>query len=324
MSALSYRFTVSYLSKAFIVDFISKVKTELLALWLQYLLATPHDGQAPPPKPGRQLFFSGLSKKLKSIQNIKMNYFLFVIFFSFYSLALKVIIDPGHGGADRGAVYGKAQESKLVFEISKYLKEDLERNHHSTDLTRSKDEFISLKKRVAFSEQAKGDLFISIHANASEDRRAKGIEFFLQSPQTNSAFSHKELTSEDLLLQEHKNKTEPISLSKKEDIQNIVTELNQNIKLKRSFYLSSALMKDLPGIIKQAPFFVLTKTQIPSILVEVGFLSHPKDNMKLLRPDYQKQLAQKIYGSIQNYAVKINPPLTSTAKSLDDSLEIPK
>lgn len=243
-----------------------------------------------------------------------------IIFFSYVCFALKVVVDPGHGGTDRGAVYGSAQESKLVFEISKNLKELLEKNNYTVDLTRAKDEFVSLQKRVAISQQAQGDLFVSLHANASEDKRAKGIEFFLQPPQINTTFAHKDLTSEDLLLQDAKSENEKISLSKKDDLQKIVSDLSQNIKLKRSLNLTATLKKDLPGVIKQAPFYVLTKTQMPSVLIEVGFLSHAKENKKLLKPEYQKELAEKIFESIQSYAYKLNP----SAKNLDENIEIPK
>ncbi|MCB0369000.1 MAG: N-acetylmuramoyl-L-alanine amidase, partial [Bdellovibrionales bacterium] len=84
--------------------------------------------------------------------------------------------------------------------------------------------------------------------------------------------------------------------------------------------LTSSLKKDLPGVIKQAPFYVITKTKIPSVLIEVGFLSHSSEKRKLLRTDYQKELAEKIFESIQNYAYKS----ASQGKYLDEKLEMPK
>lgn len=242
-----------------------------------------------------------------------------ILLFYYSSWAVNIVVDPGHGGTDKGAVYGKAQESKVVYDISMQLKELLEKNKFEVSLTRHKDEFVSLKKRVEISQEKKADLFVSLHANATEDRRAKGIEFFLQPPKVTTAFAHKDLTDEDL-----KFASEPIddtiSLSKKADIKKIISDLHQQVKLKKSINLTSNLKKDLPGVIKQAPFYVLTRTQVPSVLIEVGFLSHPKENKKLLSEEYQKHLAEKIYSSIENYSAK----LSTSANSLDENKELPK
>lgn len=248
-----------------------------------------------------------------------MKVLTFLLFWMADCYAIKVILDPGHGGTDKGAVYGTAQESKLVFEISKQLKELLENSNYIVGLTRSKDEFVSLQKRVQFSQQQNGDLFLSLHANASQDKRAKGIEFFLQPPQSTTSFSHKDLTVEELNDSRDFGSSK-LSLSKKADIAKIVSDLSQQVKIKRSLHFTSSLKKDLPGVIKQAPFYVLTKTKIPSVLIEVGFLSHSKENKKLLKPEYQKLLAQKIFESIQSYEVKLG----ATSKFLDEKREMPK
>lgn len=243
-----------------------------------------------------------------------------ILLFHFSSWAVNIVVDPGHGGNDKGAVYGKAQESKVVYDISMQLKELLLKNKYEVSLTRNKDEFVSLKKRVEISQEKKADLFVSLHANATEDRRAKGIEFFLQPPKVSTTFAHKDLTDEDLKFTNESTTDDTISLSKKADIKKIISDLHQQIKLKKSISLTSNLKKDLPGVIKQAPFYVLTRTQVPSVLIEVGFLSHPKENKKLLSEEYQKHLAEKIYSSIENYNLK----LSTSANSLDENKELPK
>lgn len=249
-----------------------------------------------------------------------MKVLAFFLSFCIYSHAINIVIDPGHGGSDKGAVYGKAQESKLVFDISMQLKELLEKNKYEVNLTRKKDEFVSLKKRVEISQEKQADLFVSLHANATEDKRAKGIEFFLQPPKVTTSFAHKDLTDEDLQLSEELSEDSTINLSKKADLKKIISDLHQQIKVKKSISLTSTLKKDLPGVIKQAPFYVLTRTQVPSVLIEVGFLSHPKENKKLLSEEYQKHLAEKIYSSIENYSLK----LSTSANSLDENKELPK
>lgn len=249
-----------------------------------------------------------------------MKFFIFLALFQLPAFALNVVVDPGHGGNDKGAVYGQAQESKVVFDISLQLKELLEKNKFSVSLTRKKDEFVSLKKRVTISQEKEADLFVSLHANATEDRRAKGIEFFLQPPKIDTAFAHKDLSEEELKLAQEASSDSQIGLSKKADIQKIVSDLSQQMKIKKSIHLTTALKKDLPGVIKQAPFYVLTKTQVPSVLIEVGFLSHPKENKKLLSEDYQKQIAEKIYSSIENYTLN----LSASSNSLDENKELPK
>ncbi|NUM60002.1 MAG: N-acetylmuramoyl-L-alanine amidase [Bdellovibrionaceae bacterium] len=233
--------------------------------------------------------------------------------------AYTIIIDPGHGGNDKGAVYGPAQESHIVFDISKALKKLLEENHYTVTMTRQKDQFVSLQKRVEVSQNQSADLFVSLHANASEDKRARGIEFFLQAPQNSNSFVHK-VSKTDSMLFNNSIENEQASLSKKEDIKKIVSELAQNIKIKRSLLLSSQLKKELPGVIKQAPFYVLTKTEVPSVLIEVGFLSHPKENKKLLTKTYQSEVAQKIFSSLQRFSAKSE----FQGNSLDEKAEIPR
>lgn len=249
-----------------------------------------------------------------------MKLFIFFLLIQASTFAFTVVVDPGHGGNDKGAVYGQAKESNVVFDISLYLKKLLEKNKFEVSLTREKDEFVSLKKRVSVSQSKNADLFVSLHANATEDRRAKGIEFFLQPPKIDTAFAHKDLTDEELKLIQENTIDSQIGLSKKADIQKIVLDLTQQIKIKKSIHLTSTLKKDLPGVIKQAPFYVLTKTQVPSVLIEVGFLSHPKENKKLLSEEYQKQIAEKIYNSIENYTLN----LSASSNSLDENKELPK
>ena len=94
---------------------------------------------------------------------------------------LYVVIDPGHGGSDAGAVYGDAKESDIALKVSLQLKKLLEKDRDfKVSLTREADFNLSLEERVQKAEKQKADIFLSLHANASNDQRAKGVEFYFQ------------------------------------------------------------------------------------------------------------------------------------------------
>lgn len=233
-------------------------------------------------------------------------------------LAFTVVLDPGHGGLDKGAVYGSAQESKIVLLLGQKIKELLEKDKVAVTLTRSKDEFVSLKQRVILSKKFEGDMFVSLHANASSDQRAYGLEFFLNTNRGKKSFQ----TAND---KENQGKTyldlatdDPVELSKSKDLSQILKDIRHNVQSQKSLKLTRSLQSDLPGNIKQAPFYVLTQTQIPSVLIEVGFLSHPKDNRRLLNEEYRNDLANKIAESIKRYAGNLYPSSLSRSNLLDE------
>ncbi len=227
------------------------------------------------------------------------------------SPSLKVLIDPGHGGSDRGAVYGQAKESEIALKVAQNLQILLQKNHDfEAVLTRQTDRNISLPERVQLAEIQNADLFLSIHANASPDQRARGAEFYFQ--------NHLPADEETLFLANAENQIVkdtgsalPEDLSKKSDVKAILDDLKRHTKMRSSFALSERLMKTwnaghvhLNGSnnhIRQAPFFVISKTTIPSVLVELGFISNPKESQRLIQPSYQKEIAQKIYQGLQDY-----------------------
>lgn len=222
------------------------------------------------------------------------------------ALGLKVntiIIDPGHGGKDPGAIAFNLMEKDVVLAISKHLKKLIDRNHPQvrTLLTRSTDVFIELEARTAFANKHRGDLFISIHANASLKKHVSGVEtYFLNLT-----------TDEDALtLAAKENQTSLKSIS---DLQTILNDLMVNSKIKESRDLAEVIqssmvdvtgrsnhkMKDLG--VKQAPFTVLIGAQMPSVLVETGFISNAKENKVLRNETYKKVIANGIYQGIKQY-----------------------
>lgn len=239
--------------------------------------------------------------------------------------ALHIMLDPGHGGIDTGAVYGPAKEADLVLKVAQHLKSLLEKDpQFKVSLTRTQDKNINLPARVALAETAKADLFVSLHANAAEDKRAKGVEFFFQNnlqPDEESLF----LASQENQMILNSKELHDISggeeLSKKGDIAAIIEDLRRQNRMQESLRLTQTLTQvwesdteAANATIKQAPFYVVSKTSMPSVLIEIGFLTNPRESKKLVNPEYQSDLAQKIYSALQSFKEKMD---NHTAKTLD-------
>jgi len=236
-------------------------------------------------------------------------------FFSSLSWAnpLHVLIDPGHGGNDGGAVHGKAKESEIALSVGFALKELLSADplFHAS-MTRVTDRYLTLQERVSIAEKTKTDLLISIHANASNDRRARGVEVYFQ--------NHLPPDEETLFLASNENRfshaqagtapLESVEPTKKNDVLSILDDLKRQHRLISSHKLSQKLLRewDVTGpsgsgsnAIRQAPFYVVSKTNVPSVLVELGFLTNPKEANRLMSPAYQKEIAQKIYKGLVSF-----------------------
>lgn len=238
--------------------------------------------------------------------------------------AFHIVVDAGHGGIDTGAVYGPAREADLVLKIAQELNELLRKNpDFRVTMTRDQDKMISLPKRVEIAETTKADLFVSLHANAATDPRAKGVEFFFQNnlpPDEDSLF----LASQENQMQNSRD-LHAISggdeLSKKGDLAAIIEDLHRQSRMSQSLNLTKILRNEWlqdpamnQSTIKQAPFYVISKTSMPSVLIEVGFLSNPRESKKLLKAEYQTTLAQKIYSALQAFKEKMD---NTTPKTLD-------
>lgn len=244
-----------------------------------------------------------------------MRLLLFSLIFSAFAcpsfaLGWTVVIDPGHGGFDEGASHAGIKEKNLVLSIAKQLKQRLkEDSHFETLLTRQKDIGLGLQERIDIAEAAKADLIVSIHANAAEDTRARGVELFIQSPFT----QNQETMSAHQESQIQKQTSQSPQLSKAKDIAAILDDLMKQNKFLKSLELSE-IMKQMwreqkpNGLvqIKQAPFYIITQSNIPSILVEVGFLSHPLESRTLKDSRHQRQIVDIIHRSIVKYLTPKN------------------
>ena len=215
--------------------------------------------------------------------------------------AKTIVIDPGHGGRDPGALGTRAlQEKGIVLSISKKLREILTARGYTVLMTRDTNRLIPLKKRTEFATQHKADLFLSIHANGSENPRANGIEtYYLDVTSTDSAaekIAARENTDSGYSIQELETLLEGlIRESKSEDSKRLAE------------YVQQALVQSTGGVdrgVKHARFVVLIGTKVPAILIETGFVSNPVEGQKLATSAYQYKVATAIAQGVDQFLGK--------------------
>ena len=220
----------------------------------------------------------------------------------------RVVIDPGHGGRDPGAVgvSGRIYEKDIVLAVSKKVKELVERNLEvEVILTREDDSFVPLQQRTAYANRHDANLFISLHCNAAPNRRAEGIEvFFLSAARTDEARAVELM--ENSVVEKYEGGVEAVK--RYDDLTFILMDMAQAEQLRESSYLAIKLQANLvqrTGAVdrgvKQAGFYVLRGAFMPSVLIELGFLSNPQEERKLSQATYQRQLAEAIYEGIKGY-----------------------
>ncbi len=215
----------------------------------------------------------------------------------------RVILDPGHGGKDPGASAFGLKEKDVALGIARSLKKIIENNHSQIEvlMTRHNDRYIKLEARTAFANKHRGDLFISLHVNASPRPSVRGTETY---------FLNLTSDAEALSLAAKENQTSMKSIS---DLQSILNDLLTNSKIQESSGLATKVQSAIVGLttqsshrmrdlgVKKAPFLVLLGAQMPSILVETGFLSNVEENGYLKKAEYRRILAKAIYKGIQSY-----------------------
>jgi N-acetylmuramoyl-L-alanine amidase len=223
---------------------------------------------------------------------------------SFYKIR-KVIIDPGHGGKDPGALGRQGMDEKdVVLDIAKRLSALLRESGVQTVLTRTTDKFIPLEKRAALTENAQADLFISIHANANRSRSLSGFEVYYISPEV-SDYKRALNSSRDASLD-----LDSASLaSSSQDLKAILWDMTYTYNRGESIRLSRDICRVINRSVdtrvigvKNANFCVLRGSCIPAILVEVGFLSNSKEERFLNQPDYRQRVAEGLKQGIYEYA----------------------
>ena len=214
-----------------------------------------------------------------------------------------IVIDPGHGGKDPGAVSQTRQEKQIALNLSKTLRDILVKKGYNVRLTRETDVFIPLRKRTQFATNQKADLFISIHANASISNKAVGIETYylaLASDESARITAMRENAGAEYNMKELDALVGRILKESKSTESRRLAEMIQA-------QLASGKQVKNRGV-KHAPFVVLIGTKVPAVLVEVGFISNPTEGKKLTTKAYQRQLANAIAKGIEQYIKNIPPP----------------
>jgi len=217
-----------------------------------------------------------------------------------------IVIDAGHGGKDPGAVGSNKKYEKVVtLKVAKYLYSILKKRGHKVYLTRDDDSFIKVGKRTDLALKKNADVFISIHANSIAKKNAakvSGIETYYLSPA-------KTERAKRVAAKENSSDIRKMSNS---NTQAFLSSLNSP-KLRYSRYLSIDVQREMLASVRAkynkindkgsrpGPFWVLLDAPQASILVEVGYISHPQEGKRLYTSDYQKLLAQGMANGIDAY-----------------------
>ena len=217
-----------------------------------------------------------------------------------------VVIDAGHGGRDNGASCGNKKEKKITLSVAYKLKKRLEKRGYKVYMTREKDTFVALPKRTEFANKKKADIFISIHANAAPQKNLdnvfKGLEIYYLSP-AKTERAKKAAEKENAVMFEDKDfytKNAYLSLISREKIvESHKLGLDVSYKMLSNLRTHYGSVED--GGVKTANFWVLVGAQMPAILVETGYITHPKEGKNLMNAYYKDLLAKGIAEGIERY-----------------------
>ncbi|WP_047306789.1 N-acetylmuramoyl-L-alanine amidase [Pseudomonas fluorescens] len=232
---------------------------------------------------------------------------------------IMVVVDPGHGGKDPGAVGTKGEREKdVVLAIARLLAKRLKREKgFDVKLVRNDDFFVPLRKRVEIARKHQADLFISVHADAAPRLTASGASVY--------ALSEGGATSATArLMAQRENGADLLGAStllnlKDKDpmLAGVIVDMSMNATIAASLQLGRTVLDSLSGVttlhqkrVEQAGFAVLKSPDVPSILVETGFISNSRDSQRLVTARHQQAIADGLFNGLQRYFEK-NPPANS-------------
>jgi len=217
-----------------------------------------------------------------------------------------IVIDPGHGGKDPGAIgrYG-IREKDITLDISRRLKRHLEGACIDATLTRSDNRFISLWRRADIANKKEADFFISIHANAAHSRSAKGFEvYYLSEAVDDNARAIAAAENASLKYEDSSFGNKKPSTSLEATIWDITHHENRVESIELAKYITQTAHKALGTRdrgVKAARFYVLKGAEMPSVLIEVGFISNSQEAQKLKSAAYREKVAKAIASGIIKY-----------------------
>jgi len=218
-----------------------------------------------------------------------------------------VVIDAGHGGHDSGAYSGGKKEKDLVLQITKKLYKELKSRGYKVYFTRSTDEFLKLGQRTRIADHKDAKVFISIHANAIANKarfnQVEGVEtYFLQ--KTRDERSQRIASRENASVLQGTD-----ALSRSVIVDSVLAGPKVIHSHKLAIDVQNGMMKNLKskypdvknGGAKPGPFYILVGASRPSILIEVGYLTNPKERQRLFTSDYQSRIAEGIAEGVGKY-----------------------
>jgi N-acetylmuramoyl-L-alanine amidase len=221
----------------------------------------------------------------------------------------RIVIDPGHGGHDTGTIGPTGlMEKDLCLDVALRVGKLIQQRLASAEVvyTRDDDTFVPLEQRTSIANEARADLFLSIHANSSRDKRARGVETYYLNF-TGSSDAMEVATRENAL-----------SGNSVHDLQDLVSKIARNEKIEESrdfaTDIQESLAKRMEGInrggrnrgIRKAPFVVLIGANMPSVLAEISFISNPGDETWLKKPENRQRVADGLYRGIESYLHSTN------------------
>ncbi len=196
-----------------------------------------------------------------------------------------IVIDPGHGGKDAGALRGGYREKDLTLNIARRVRDRLIRAGYRVTLTRNTDIALTLVQRAALAKALKADLFLSIHINAAENTAVSGIETFAMTPAGAPSSTNAKAVN-------------TVHPGNRCDINNLaLASMIHRYMLGRTGGMDRG--------VKRARFQVLREITMPGVLIECGFISSPAEVRKLVSPDYQEKLARGIADGVRSYHLSI-------------------
>jgi len=237
-----------------------------------------------------------------------------------------IVIDPGHGGTDPGAVINNTKEKDIVLKVALLTGQYIEKYLDDVQViyTRQTDTFINLKDRPKIANKAKADLFVSIHANAARSTSAYGAETFVLGTNKSEAnlrvaqLENSVITFED----NYEEKYEGFDPDSPESY--IIFSFMQNAYLEQSTVLASLVQNQYTKRVgrknrevQQASFWVLKEASMPSILTELGFISNPDEQRFLMSEEGQEYMASAIFRAIRDYKKEIDAKQSITMTSAE-------
>ncbi len=229
-----------------------------------------------------------------------------------------IVIDPGHGGKDPGATGPRGVHEKMVvLAISKYLQSAINAiPGYKAVLTRNGDYYLSLRQRLRIARRDKGDMFVAIHADAFRNPNSHGASVYALSERGASSEAARWLAEK-----ENYSELGGVDLANKGNVlRSVLIDLSQTATINASLRIGTDVLHRLDSItrlhhprVEQARFVVLKSPDIPSILVETGFISNPREERNLRTPRYQQKIANAIASGIRYYFANHAPPGTILA-----------